>query len=417
MPSSSFTSSEKSLIKSVLTSSSCKIITATLARIYVTYPTPDRWYYTGIEGALAFVRDADGNFGFRVVDLKDNGKVIWDHELYDDFYFYQDKPYFHTFAGDECMIGLCYADEAGAAQLYKKLNNRAKYAKSSSSSSGFGFAKKLTSKLDWSKSSSSEEKRAAKTSTPTQPVPDEPQWNGLVDQLGSMGVSQSDIQNNEGFIRDFLGQRANGDAPGLAPPVTETFPTLRNLPPPVPSVHATPPPPSPAPSAPPIPQRNVSDSVPPPPGPRPPRSVPAPPPRSGAGGGAPPPVPPPPSTRAAKGGPPPVPSRSTAGRAPPPVPPPPVRGGAPPPPPPPPSVGGEGRNALLASIQGKSVRDLKKTETHDTSSPKIGSGSSSAAAAAPAAGGNDLASALASALNQRKDNMGGSDDEESDEDW
>lgn len=100
MPSSSFTSSEKSLIKSVLTSSSCKIITATLARIYVTYPTPDRWYYTGIEGALAFVRDADGNFGFRVVDLKNNGKVIWDHELYDDFYFYQDKPYFHTFAGD-----------------------------------------------------------------------------------------------------------------------------------------------------------------------------------------------------------------------------------------------------------------------------------------------------------------------------
>lgn len=30
----------------------------------------------------------------------------------------------------ECMIGLCYADEAGAAQLYKKLNNRAKYGTS-----------------------------------------------------------------------------------------------------------------------------------------------------------------------------------------------------------------------------------------------------------------------------------------------
>jgi len=33
------------------------------------------------------------------------------------------------------------------------------------------------------------------------------------------------------------------------------------------------------------------------------------------------------------------------------------------------------------------------------------------------AGGGDLANALASALNKRKGNMGGSDDEESDDDW
>lgn len=69
MPSSSFSSSEKSLVKSVLVSSGCKIISATPARVYVAHPTPDRWYYTGIEGALALVRDADGHFGFRVVDL------------------------------------------------------------------------------------------------------------------------------------------------------------------------------------------------------------------------------------------------------------------------------------------------------------------------------------------------------------
>lgn len=25
------------------------------------------------------------------------------------------------------MIGICYADESGAAQMYKKVNNRAKY--------------------------------------------------------------------------------------------------------------------------------------------------------------------------------------------------------------------------------------------------------------------------------------------------
>ena len=78
----------------------------------------------------------------------------------------------------------------------------------------------------------------------------------------------------------------------------------------------------------------------------------------------------------------------------------------------------EGRSALLASIQGKSVKDLKKTETRDSSSPKIGtSGGATPAPAAPSGAEGDLASALASALSQRKGHMGGSDDEESDEDW
>ena len=174
MPS-SFSSSEKSLIKSVFPSSTYKIITATPTRVYVAHPTPDRWYYTGVEGALTLVRDAQNVFSFNVVDLKNNGKIAWNHEIYDDFYFYEDKPYFHTFAGDECMIGLCYADDAGAAQLYKKVLSRSKYSKSSSSSSGFSL-KKLTG---WSKSDKTKGAPEADVAT------NEPQWNGLVDQLGS----------------------------------------------------------------------------------------------------------------------------------------------------------------------------------------------------------------------------------------
>ena len=29
-----------------------------------------------------------------------NGQITWDHELYEDFYFYEDKPFFDTFSGD-----------------------------------------------------------------------------------------------------------------------------------------------------------------------------------------------------------------------------------------------------------------------------------------------------------------------------
>ncbi|WFD30350.1 hypothetical protein MSPP1_001368 [Malassezia sp. CBS 17886] len=211
MPSSSFSSSEKSQIKSQFPSSQYKILTVTPARIYAAYPTPDRWYYTGAEGALALVRDSNSVFSFRLVDLKNHGNVAWGHELYNDFYYYQDKPFFHTFAGDECMMGLCFADDSGAAQMHKKVESRAKYAKSSSGSSGLGFAERLTNKLGWYRSSSSEDKRAKPEATP----PENPNWNGLVDQLGSMGVSEKDIQKNEGFIRDFLGSRED-DTPTSA---------------------------------------------------------------------------------------------------------------------------------------------------------------------------------------------------------
>ena len=107
-----FTSSEKSLVKSVFPSSSYTILTVTPARVYAAYPSPDRWNSPGIEGALALVRDSSTCFFFKVLNLKvchdnsyleEKGKIVWDHELSEDFYFYEDKSYFHTFAGDVCI--------------------------------------------------------------------------------------------------------------------------------------------------------------------------------------------------------------------------------------------------------------------------------------------------------------------------
>lgn len=70
MPSSSFSSSEKSHIKAALPSSAYKIITATPVRVYAAYPSPDVWTYTGKEGALALVRDNKSCFFFKLVDAK-----------------------------------------------------------------------------------------------------------------------------------------------------------------------------------------------------------------------------------------------------------------------------------------------------------------------------------------------------------
>ncbi|WFC97837.1 hypothetical protein MYAM1_000557 [Malassezia yamatoensis] len=460
MPSTSFTSGEKSLIKSALPSSEFKILTATPARVYAAYPEPDRWTFTRIEGALALVRNDRGHFELKVVDVKNHGKVTWGHELYDDFYFYDDKPYFHTFAGD-------------------KLQTRSKYAKSSSGSSGFGFAKRFTSKLDWSRSANSNGEKASQKSHHEPSSGAESQWNGLADQLGSMGVSEQDIHDNQNFIQDFLGQHDQYAAHEAAPVAK---PALRNLPPAVPSAFANRSD-SGSQAVPALPQRVARDNTttsssgspriaPPPParpssespslgvkGPRMPPPVPS---RSTGSSRVAPSVP---SRRTAvpsaeasptpPAPPPPVASRpipSSGGGAPPPPPPPPMATrsnevSAPAPPPPPPASlsssspqvpaaprapaapvssalaesmpAQEGRSALLASIQGKGVKDLKKTQTRDSSGPKIGNSAYNASAAPASSGGGegDLASALASALNQRKGHMGGSDHEDSDEDW
>lgn len=484
MPTSStINSASKSKIKSSLPSSHYKILTATVARVYAAID--DQWSYTGIEGGLAFVRllnsDEKGACGFRVVDLKGTRGVIWDHDIYQGMQYNQDRAFFHTFEGDEFLIGFSFADEGEANEFYKKVNNRAKYAKSSSSSASKSTPAATTSKkskkagkaggIDKSMISSpsgfqhvahmgfsSEHGFSSNNVDPT--------WAALLDQLTNMGVSQKDIQKNEKFIKDFVGQRggpASGAASASKPPAPPA-PKAKKIPPPAPSRGPTsarkqpPPPPAPrqrpgsvqaAPPPPPArPSAGASASRPPPPPARPGMA-------SSSGPSIPPPPPPLPPSRggaAVPPPPPPPPGRGGAGVPPPPPPPAPPSGAssAPPPPPPPPGGGAsssassalpppqDGRGALLASIQGAGIHQLKKTEggsgsgtpSRSVSAAGAGAGAAAGAGAGAAlasghddgdgAGGGDLASALAAALSQRKGNMGDSDEEggdDSDEEW
>lgn len=412
MPSSStISSSDKTKVKSAIPSSSNKIITATVGRVYAAHPSPSQWSYTGVEGAIAFVRDlAKATFYFKVVDLKGTRGVIWEHELYDGFQYNQDRTFFHSFEGDHCLIGFSLADEGEANDLSKKVNNRSKYAKSKSSSSSTTKKKKgtLAGKIDKSMIGAPSGFKhvahmgfSAEHGFSSENV--DPTWQALLEQLGNLGISEKDIRQNESFIKDFVGKRGGpGAAAAAAKPTPPAAPKAKKVPPPAPTSKRKAPPPPPAPRS----RHGATAStasascVAPPPPPPPPRSG------AASSAAAPPPPPPPPPVRPA-----------AASSAPPPPPPPPMRpaagGGAPPPPPPPPPQ--DGRGALLASIQGKGVHNLKKT---DASAPApaaaVASGSDSPGAGA---GDGDLASALAAALSQRKENMGDSDEEGSDDDW
>jgi WH1 domain len=101
MPSSStISANEKSLVRSVIPSPT-KILAASLARIYFAYPDPNSWSYGGLQGALVLAADRSrGAHFFCLVDLVGSRGVLWEHELYKDFEYNEDRAFFHTFAGD-----------------------------------------------------------------------------------------------------------------------------------------------------------------------------------------------------------------------------------------------------------------------------------------------------------------------------
>uniref|UniRef100_A0A8D0CZN7 WASP like actin nucleation promoting factor n=1 Tax=Sander lucioperca TaxID=283035 RepID=A0A8D0CZN7_SANLU len=62
-------------------------------------------------GVACLVKDNPlRSYFIRVLDIKD-GKMMFEQELYNNFSIYLPKPYFITFAGDTCQVGLNFASE------------------------------------------------------------------------------------------------------------------------------------------------------------------------------------------------------------------------------------------------------------------------------------------------------------------
>ncbi|WWD02399.1 hypothetical protein V865_000438 [Kwoniella europaea PYCC6329] len=445
--STTLSSDDKAKVKKAIPSSSStnKIVTATVARVYQCKSGSQSWSYAGAEGALVFCADkAKGGLWFRVVDLSSYRGVIWEHELPNEIEYNQEKTFFHSWQGDNSQFAFVFASEQEAHDFYKKVANRSKYAtkvkedKKEKASTSTPTKKKKGGKIDKSLISGpsagsfkhvahmgfDSEKGFSSSGV-------DPSWQILLEQLSMKGISAKDIQQNEKFIKDFVQQQGGiekATAPKKPPP--PPAPTSRRKPAPPPPTSrsarpssvavptsAPPPPPPPGrtslpPSAPPPPpppmappRSSVAAPPPPPPPPAPPR----------AGGSAPPPPPPPPPPAGGRG-------------APPPPPPPPSGGRAPPAPPVPPAGGDTGRSALLASIQGKGVHNLKRVDPIEQrvsplagGAAAVGAGAVVGAGAAAAVASTtedapDLASSLAAALSKRKADIGSDDEDDSDDD-
>ncbi|KAL4242606.1 hypothetical protein ABKN59_011136, partial [Abortiporus biennis] len=344
---------DKNKVKTSIPKSSNKIFFAALGRIYYAYPNPNEWSYAGLQGAITFVKDNTRNaYYLRLVDLSGTRGVIWEHELYDRFEYFTDRPFFHSFAGDNCMIGIVFADEGEAKTFYKKVSKentdpvkpKAAATKKKAAKGGKIDKSMISGPVNGTYRHVAHmgfDSEKGFTSTNV-----DPSWQALLTSLESQGVDRSVLENNMDFIKDFV-RDAQQKGPPPAPPGAKKKPP----PPPAPRRHVqnesisspvSPTPPAPPPSRPP-PSRVLPSSAPPvappppPPPAAPPRSAPvappppppAPPSRPAAAPSAPPPPPP---TRPAVPPPPPPTRPSVAPPAPPPPPPgrpPPPTGGAP----------------------------------------------------------------------------------------
>ncbi|KAI8892621.1 hypothetical protein BC833DRAFT_611161 [Globomyces pollinis-pini] len=371
-------------IKLIQSQCDYQILTATVVRLYLANHSE---YQYSLTGGLALVNTNTHSL-FTIVDLK-TGATVWDHPITTDIKYLQEKPFFHSFVGQTCIVGFSFADEDDAAVFYNKFTKRQSIAavpiskqlgsngslndksnitveddsgrkkskKDSSIGGFFGFGRKNTkekkSKIDKSQITGptnfqhlSHVGYSASTGFSVQNIPLE--WKIIFEKAGITDEQLQDKKNRK-VIKQYMKENA-GLLTGSAPPPPAAAGNTAPAPPA--SRRAPPPPPPSRGRAPPPPPPSIGSVQ-----SRDPPAVPA----------AVAPKPPPPVARPTPSIPervtpsipdrvvpsipdrqtPAIPSRATPSipdRAPAPPqrggPPPPMMGGGPPPPPPPPPAGG-----------------------------------------------------------------------------
>jgi hypothetical protein len=71
MPPAKLTDADKEIIHRAVPKPSNKVVYGAIARLYVNYPNPSRWNFTGISGAAVLAIDNVGKTLFlKIVDIK-----------------------------------------------------------------------------------------------------------------------------------------------------------------------------------------------------------------------------------------------------------------------------------------------------------------------------------------------------------
>ncbi|KAG8528734.1 uncharacterized protein KY384_006421 [Bacidia gigantensis] len=240
---------DKETVKRTVPKAANKIQAVAVARLYVAYPDRQRWAYTGLQGATVLANDLVGNtYWVKMVDISGSNRgVIWDQEIYDPFYYNQDRTFFFSFELEECLAGLSFVNEKEAKTFKKKMDDREKNASKETRATPFQGAGQvggtatnnkthgrfgLGSLLHGSQRHSSAPQvtlsqqpssiipREPAVQLPKSPTRDrasslddvDPSWRGILGELLEMGVTEDQIAQNQDFIKSYIEQsKTNGD--------------------------------------------------------------------------------------------------------------------------------------------------------------------------------------------------------------
>ncbi|KAL8773615.1 MAG: hypothetical protein Q9194_004281, partial [Teloschistes cf. exilis] len=246
---------DKETVKRTVPKSANKIQAVAVARLYIAYPNKQRWVYTGLQGAAVLANDLVGNtFWIKMVDVSGSNRgVIWDQEVYDPFYYNQDRTFFHSFELEDCLAGLSFVDEKEARQFKKKMDEREKNASKSTKTTPFqGLGPQapatvqangkpqsrfggLTGFLHGQRSSSAPHaSQPPPPPPPSLPPPRESSFLGrsspskehqfclddvdpsILDELLEMGITADQIEQNLDFIKEYIERKnAAGASDGI----------------------------------------------------------------------------------------------------------------------------------------------------------------------------------------------------------
>ncbi|CAM4716516.1 unnamed protein product [Leuciscus chuanchicus] len=96
----------------------CVSLSSAVVQLLMAVPSePNRWTPQQ-SGVVCFVKDShQRSFFIRLFDLK-AGKLVWEQEIYNQLMYQRVRPFFHTFPGDDCQVGLNFADITEAENFF-----------------------------------------------------------------------------------------------------------------------------------------------------------------------------------------------------------------------------------------------------------------------------------------------------------
>ncbi|KAH6571796.1 hypothetical protein BASA60_006973 [Batrachochytrium salamandrivorans] len=103
-----------------------EVVAVAITRLYKAEGNSREYMYGGIMGVMALARSATGSWSFKLADVN-SGRVLWEQDLIKDIKYQQDRPFFHSFLGTTCMIGLSFSDETEAGKFYEKYSHMDSY--------------------------------------------------------------------------------------------------------------------------------------------------------------------------------------------------------------------------------------------------------------------------------------------------